>query len=332
LLELKLSPKSRYRFAKLADQVGLVALSGLAPLLMTDLTGCVFPGVEESPFAIQTKETVAVEPTGNFTPAYSSPLPGDFIDEHGVQMKMIPAGPFYMGGEADLAVGECRKLCADCDCDRTYFHNEEPIHKVYLDAFYIDLTEVTNAMYAFCMQEGACTAPSERKSNSRDSYFDNENYGDYPVISVSWKQAQEYCDFRGARLPTEAEWEKAARGGLEGSHYPWGDQQPDCSRVNFGGTSGCVGDTTRVGSYPSNGYGLFDMAGNVWEWVMDWYSYIYYISSPFENPTGPSSSDTRVLRGGSWNDYGDYLRVALREKYDPASVNDHIGFRCARSP
>jgi formylglycine-generating enzyme required for sulfatase activity len=159
---------------------------------------------------------------------------------------------------------------------------------------------------------------------------------------VDWNQAQAYCAWIGGRLPTEAEWEFAARGGLEGKQYPWGDAF-DGSLANFCDTN-CeyshadksvndgYAETAPVGSYMSNGYGLYDMAGNVWEWVSDWYGSGYYGVSPVSNPTGPETGEYRVLRGGSWLFNAYYLRVAYRFYNDPSLRNDHIGFRCAFSP
>jgi formylglycine-generating enzyme required for sulfatase activity len=246
------------------------------------------------------------------TPAI--PTPGlDFIDEHGVQMKLIPAGEFQMGSD-------------DGNSD------ERPVHRVYLDAFYMDVYEVTNGLYASCVGAGACTMPRSDGSITRFSYYGNPTYGDYPVVYMDWRQANAYCTWRGARLPTEAEWEKAARGGLEGKTYPWGDQQPDCSTVNFYGLDGCEGDTTKVGSYAPNGFGLFDMGGNVWEWVGDWYSSDYYDHSPLSNPPGPDSGSQRVYRGGAWNNPMWGIRVAFRLKNFPEMWNNlKGGFRCARS-
>jgi formylglycine-generating enzyme required for sulfatase activity len=204
---------------------------------------------------------------------------------------------------------------------------KRPAHTIYMDAFYMDVYEATNARYAQSVEAGVCTEPSSRSSYTRESYYGDPAYDDYPVGHVNWEQAKIYCDWRGARLPTEAEWEKAARGGLVGKLYPWGHQEPDCSRVNF---SGCKGDTVKVGSYPLNGYGLFDMAGNVWEYVWDWYSESYYVDSPSQDPIGLEDGLIRVMRGGSGFEEASFLRAANRGWDIPFSQTAYSGFRCAR--
>jgi formylglycine-generating enzyme required for sulfatase activity len=204
--------------------------------------------------------------------------------------------------------------------------DEKPQHTVYLGAFWIDQTEVTNAMYAKCVKASACQAPSSTKSVTHDSYYGNAQFDSYPVVNVSWNDATAYCQWAGRDLPTEAQWEKAARGDDQRT-YPWGLETPEANRLNFNRN---VGDTTTVGKYPEGAspYGALDMAGNVWEWVADRHG--SYPSSPSSNPTGPTSGDTRVLRGGSWYYGASYVRASSRVGVDPGDRDVSIGFRCAR--
>jgi formylglycine-generating enzyme required for sulfatase activity len=271
--------------------------------------------------------TATVEPATSSPAQTSTPLPTEtpalrvdstqVLPKDGMVMVYVPAGKFLMGSEDG-------------------YDNEKPQHTVYLDAFWIDQTEVTNAMYAQCVADGKCELPQKTKSYTRSNYYDGLQYADYPVINVDWSQANAYCGWAGRRLPTEAEWEKAARG-TDGRIYPWGEGI-DCSLANYQGKNSendfCIGDTQAVGSYPQGAseYGALDMAGNVWEWVSDWYSETYYIGAPSENPQGPASGQSRVLRGGSWFFESWYLRLSDRGWFDPVGRDLYIGFRCARSP
>jgi formylglycine-generating enzyme required for sulfatase activity len=215
-----------------------------------------------------------------------------------------------------------------CQMGSAKRENEQPVHAVTLDDFWIDQTEVTNAQYARCVAAGRCSPPSRPFSVARDSYYGDSQYDDYPVIYVGWNDATTYCQWAGGRLPTEAEWEYAARGS-DGHFYPWGNDPPNDTLANYAGN---VGDTTKVGSYPDgqSWVGAMDMAGNVWEWVNDWYG--SYPSEPQVNPTGPASGEYRVLRGGGWNANVGYVRTANRLSDRPDLRYADIGFRCVVEP
>lgn len=248
---------------------------------------------------------------------------------------VVPSGAFWMG---------CNKTI-DTEC----YAEEEPYHLVHLDAYHIDKNEVTINDYSECVLSGYCTVPSTTYSHCDWSKPGKTNN---PVNCVTWFQAMSYCTWAGKRLPTEAEWEKAARGGCDRNggvedcsalsrKYPWGDASPSCSRAvmnEIGGTSGygCgSGSTSIVCSKSPSGdspYGLCDMAGNVWEWTADWYNPDYFEVSPSQNPTGPAGGAKRVLRGSSFVDFGNsYQRVSLRGADTPDGFYGGLGFRCARS-
>jgi formylglycine-generating enzyme required for sulfatase activity len=222
----------------------------------------------------------------------------------GMVMVYVPAGSFSMGSNSSSS--------------------EQPIHTVNLDAFWIDKTEVTNATFANFVGDKRFTW-----SNTHSNYYGNPLFDNFPALWINWSDAFSYCQRVGARLPTEAEWEKAARG-TDGRIYPWGNGSPTNSLLNYNSS---IGDANAVGSYPlgASPYGALDMAGNVWEWVNDWFSSNYYASSPSSNPQGPSSGGNRVFRGGAFDSTEGLIRSATRGGGDPKGPSFNLGFRCTRS-
>ena len=282
-------------------------------------------------------------PTQNILPTSTpspilTPTPEIFFDNRGIEMVLVPGGVFEMGGDANLARAECQTLCPTCDCLLKWFEDIDPIHSIFLDTFYIDRYEVTNAQYQLCVKADVCTPPSLLGSETRITYFNDSHYDNYPVIFVNWSQAQTYCeDWRGGRLPTEAEWEKAARGN-DRRVYPWGEGI-DCTLANYfdnnsDNNSECIGDTSEVGIYSTgkSSLGIYDLAGNVWEWTADWYGESFYSVSPPSNPVGPASGIGRVVRGGSWSVPLYRLRSDYRLYHKPEFSYNDVGFRCVLTP
>jgi formylglycine-generating enzyme required for sulfatase activity len=218
----------------------------------------------------------------------------------GIEWVKIPGGSFLMGSND----GE---------------DNERPVHCVTVSPFEMAKTDITVAQYKACVDAGACGAP---KTGGHCNWVKG---GNYPLNCVDWEQADGYCKWAGGRLPTEAEWERAARGGTD-TKWSFGDDEAQLG--DYAWYRDNSGDTTHpVGQKKPNQYGLYDMAGNVWQWVADWYDSDYYSNSPESNPTGPSSGTYRVLRGGSWGNNAG--RTGYRLRLPPDYWRSNIGFRCA---
>ncbi len=268
--------------------------------------------------------TITPTPTPLYTPT-ETPFPSLITDAQGVEMALIPAGTFQMGSLSG-------------------YDDESPVHTVTLSqAFYMDIYEVTNARFAAFLNnagnqtEGGdtwleVTDDDVRIHQSDGSFQADEGYANRPVAEITWFGAQAYCNWRGGRLPSESEWEYAARGGLEGMDYPWGNETPVCTpgAVNGAQFAECSGGTADVGSFAPNGYGLYDMAGNLWEWTADWYW--LYPRDAVTDPTGSASGQHRVLRGGSWYANPFDLRLTARGRGSVDYGDSTRGFRCVSLP
>ncbi len=314
-----IKPKRKLNLKQLIGRVGLVFL-GVLSILTLVLSFWKPPSQTDEPtFTAVTEPVDGTQVNGSsFLPVEASgtsslfptqidiitltSLPTKVADAKGVKMALIPAGTFTMGSE-------------------NYGDNEKPVHQVYLDSYYMDIYEVTIASYKMCVENGACQLPSDTVD------YNDAIYAQHPVIYVDWNQAKNYCEWRDARLPTEAEWEKAARD-TDQRTYPWGEESANGDRANIG-----RGEYTEVvGSYESgkSPYGMYDMVGNIWEWTSSLYqSYPYDINDGRENM---NSSGDRVVRGGKWG--GDYYVDSAHSSYRVWFALDFtsplIGIRCAR--
>jgi formylglycine-generating enzyme required for sulfatase activity len=226
----------------------------------------------------------------------------------GMTQVFIPEGEFIMGRGTRI--------------DRPFRFE----HAVYLDAFWIDQVEVTNAMYAMCVNSGACPLPLL----DLDPYYGRWAYRNNPVIYMNWFSSKTYCEWAGRRLPTEAEWEKAARG-TDQRVYPWGNARPSPQLANF--DEALIGEPVSAYRYPlsASPYGALNMAGNVREWVADWFDDLYYSYSPYKNPTGPTNGFERVLRSGAYDARFNGMETYQRYRHEPDSPGLSRGFRCAES-
>jgi len=267
-------------------------------------TKTALPSEESTPIPTTTK-TLEPTPTLTTTPTSTPILEVGSTMTNPVDnalMVYVPEGQFIMGSE-----------------DRFSWPNEQPSNIIYLDAYWIHQTEVTNSQYRNCIQDGHC-------SGAIMTFPDDT----YPAVHINWFQANSYCEWIGGRLPTEAEWEKAARGS-DGWVYTWGDDDPTCELANY---SDCGTKAMPVGRHLSGAsfYGVLEMAGNVREWVSDFYEEYYYRSIALSNPQGPNSSRFKVIRGGSWYQGAHYLRTSSRQGEDPNYNGNYNGFRCVYLP
>jgi len=266
--------------------------------------------------------------------------PDEFKDDYS-DMVLIPAGRFRMGltfNQTDQILDMCTNV--DKSCTRWWFKDELPGRLVDLNMFWIDIYEVTNENYLEFVKatghrpalDDTCETKACRQGNLWTGTGFPDKIRNQPVTQVNWHDAVAYCQWRGKRLPTEAEWEKAARG-PSGNLYPWGNSSPP-GKATYRRKWRGLETMTNVGSYPTgiSVYGVHDMAGNVWEWVSDWYDRNYYKKKVNYNPKGPKTGRFKVVRGGSWVNFEDTLHSAFRRWSRPEVLFNDTGFRCAKDP
>jgi len=276
----------------------------------------------------QPSPTQTVLPTLPSTPtATVIPLENAFTNpKDGGEWVIIPAGSFQSGLGQDQ-INFLYPLCPGCE---DLFDASQPVHSVELDTYWIDKYEVSNSRYKICVDAGVCPEPDQTNSYTIEDYFENPNYSQYPVIYVSWYDARQFCEWAGGRLPTEAEWEKAARGS-DRRLFPWGNQEPDNLLANV---DNFIGELTAVNSFAKgvSPYGIYQMTGNVWEWTADWWDSDFYgTNSDWKNPQGsssPGSTEWRVGRGGAWYHSKGVSSVAIRDGWEPEKSANGVGFRC----
>ena len=229
-------------------------------------------------------------------------------------MVLVPAGEFTMGRTFETSDDESgmRPLV---------LRDDRPAHKVRLDAFWMDATEVTHSAYAEFVAKAGHRAPYHWPDGEMPAAL-----GRHPAYNLDWDDASAFCAWKGKRLPTEAEWERAARGGLEGEQYPWGKAKPDRTRARYSTQAG----PGPVAQHPANDFGLHDMAGGVAEWCQDWFERTYYSKSPEENPQGPAEGLYRIVRGGAWSDGPNRITVYFRNWVRPNQRTPNLGFRCVQ--
>lgn len=351
-------PPTGYKRPSLSVLLGIIGLTGIIGITL--LAGYIIQRITETPTETAQvveltsppgEEAVEITEAPNLAPIATETESIPSVD--GAEMILIPAGEFFRGASSE-DLDELANLCPNCPLDT--LEDAQPQATIYLDAFWIDKNEVTNAQFTRFVDETGYRTSAERTDDYsyvqdldlRDFVYTSDadwlrpqggnssilNHDDRAVTQVSWQDAYAYCKWAGKRLPTEAEWEKAARGD-DGRLFPWGDNPPNSSDLNFDFTSGTI---VSVGRYPDGAspYGVLDMSGNVWEWVADYYTEDYYWDAPDNNPQGPTSGEGRVFRGGSWaSEYDPYLIYITTFfrlwNYDYIS-SDVLGFRCASSP
>jgi formylglycine-generating enzyme required for sulfatase activity len=277
---------------------------------------CSLPFLSSTP--VQAPSETAIAPLKESAPTKTVSVP-EIEPVAATVMRWIDRSDFVFVPAGEFTMGEDKPAGSD----------HAPAHQVNLGGFWIQQTEVTNRQYAECVALGVCASPF--KDSDTSNWFEDPSRSEDPVVAIAWSQAQTYCEWIDARLPTEAEWEKAARG-TDGNPYPWGEAEPTCDLLNF---KGCLDPSApaKAGSYPAGASPdkLLDTAGNVSEWVQDWYTADYYTTSSGQDPTGPAEGTKRVVRGSSFQSKGDALRVTLRTSLEPEKHRPDLGFRCVLS-